>query len=353
MPTPQRIPDSGLSLYVAISKYQKDVTELLSGLTDEISGILGRQARADGAISTYNEKKVIDQVNNAVDKIFVGPDGQNAYQPNSTVPLAPYPSIINSWLTWSTAKVIEEHADFIRDKVPNEVYKWLQTRQLRPISFKANYSPPHFWVDPRGYRLSDRIWHTSLRTRAKIDRVVSDGIRTGRGARAMSKDLEAMLKASRRDVRTSKPYRQDASFDAMRLGRSEITRAHVTAQQIAGVYNPFVDGGDWALSARHPDYDICDQLATIGTSGERIKDPYPIASAPIPVVNSHPQCICTFRVSPTKDIGAVRDRLESQFAGGLEAPETPADEIPFAIALIGEFLVDQILDSLKDAYVSG
>lgn len=352
MPNPIAQPNSD-TLYVALSAFQKALDAIFDELVKSIAETLNRSARRDNSLSIYSERDLRNAVGDLTLGVFVDLSTLTAFLPGSTVGRAPYPKLLNSWLSWSALKVVESHADFIRDKVAPEVFAWLKTRGERVFQLVATYDQPHFWVDPRGYRLSDRIYRAGLRTRQKLDSVVADGIRTGRSARAISKDVEAMLLPGRQSVRTSKPYGTDASYDGMRLGRTEITRANVTMQQAAGLMNPFVEGMDFVLSFKHRDFDICDSLASVGITGGRLREPYPIATAPMPVIDTHPQCLCNVQTTVVRDAGAVSERLNASFEQGLTAPATPADEIPFLVALVGEYLADQVLDKLKDAYVSG
>jgi hypothetical protein len=105
--------------------------------------------------------------------------------------------------------------------------------------------------------------------------------------------LEQFLLPTRANFRTRKPYGVNASFDAMRLARTEIALAHTRAAYEAALKNPYVTGIDWMLSRTHPKYDICDEYATIGMDGQRLRDPYPKLKARLPIIDSHPQCGCT------------------------------------------------------------
>jgi hypothetical protein len=116
----------------------------------------------------------------------------------------------------------------------------------------AGYDPPHLWVDPNGYRLSDRIWRTAGATRRKVDAFLEDGIAQGRGSLKLSRDLERFLHPGRQLVRTKTPYGTDASYDAMRLARTEISRGAAQAHETAARANPFVSGLRWKLSPQHP-----------------------------------------------------------------------------------------------------
>lgn len=154
----------------------------------------------------------------------------------------------------------------------------------------ATYDPAHLWVSPDGYTLSERIWRTSGQTRRKIDLFLDERIRQGQGARDMARDLETFLQPGRKLKRTKAPYGTDASFDAMRLARTEVTRAHAGAFEAAARENPYVIGLDVVLSGSHPRPDICDEAAAGG--------PYLFEDGGVPAVYQiplHPQCLCSYR----------------------------------------------------------
>jgi hypothetical protein len=188
-------------------------------------------------------------------------------------------------------------------------------------------------------------------TRTRIDGLLLEGIRNGNSAINLSKKLEQFLLPSRAAFRTGKPYGVDASADAMRLARSEITRAHSFASYVAGLGNPFVDGWDFALSVRHPRFDICDRLATIGMQGERLRDPYNIyeAGLPIPVQDTHPHCLCSGRPAVTRSADDVIADLRESIGRGEEPPITPIDAYQFVRLMLGGYLASQVArEELED-----
>lgn len=292
---PSNIPGSR-ALYSALAGLQEDMEVLFQSLLDQIVGVLARYADANGVIPPQRIRDVQRDAGRLVDATFVGSDGRSPYAPDGITPLAPYPRTLNYWLVAVTIAVVEPHERQLRRSLPVEVFAWLQ----RPPSgnwaggpFRPNplaaYEPAHRWVDPNGFTLSDRIWRADLATRQKIDGLLANEIRQGRGSLQLSRQLEQFLLPNRAGLRTRKPYGTRASFDAMRLARTEITHAHGQALMAASQANPFVSGIDWALSGSHPKIDICDQLATIGMGGERLRDPYPVEN--VPSYPPHPQCV--------------------------------------------------------------
>jgi len=117
------------------------------------------------------------------------------------------------------------------------------------------YDAMHQFVDKDGYRLSDRVWRASARTRNAIDRLVTYEVSQGTSAVRMAGMLEQFLQKERAGVRTKKPYGRWGSYDARRLARTEITAAHGRATIASAAANPFVQLIEWALSLSHEEWD--------------------------------------------------------------------------------------------------
>jgi hypothetical protein len=144
------------------------------------------------------------------------------------------------------------------------------------------------WIDSRGYNLSDRIWNVSELTASQIDLFLQEGIAQGVSSLTLAKTLEQFLLPGRALPRTDRPYGTDASFNALRLARSEITRAFSVATKTAGMLNPFVDRAYWNLSGSHPEIDECDGFAEESDANNG----YAPEDVPVPGDDSHPQCLC-------------------------------------------------------------
>jgi hypothetical protein len=181
-----------------------------------------------------------------------------------------------------------------------------QTPLFKPNPL-AQYEQAHTWIDPNGHTLSDRIWRTAGNTRRKLDMFLEDAIREGRGtlnlenrgATGLARDLEQFLMPGRQLRRTSKPYGIDASYDAMRLARTEITRAHAKAFENTAELNTFVTGLIWNLSGSHPKIDICDTHAE--------NSPYPLGTQP--TMPAHPHDMCYWSNVITDSPKAVMNQL--------------------------------------------
>lgn len=89
---------------------------------------------------------------------------------------------------------------------------------------------------------------------------------------------------------TTAPYGTTASYNAMRLARSEITRAHSIAAHAAAMQNPFVNREYYHLSPAHNSDpgDPCELFAADSAAN----DGYPKGQCPLPMVDTHPHCMC-------------------------------------------------------------
>ena len=332
-------------LYQTLKEVNADLDQMLREASQQIAGILAQNA-VNGVIPTSRRDLVLDQAGAVISNFFAR--GRSVYATDGVTPLTRYATILNYRLALVIARTIAAHTLYLRRRLPEDLTRWLAT--ARPITQEqvnvtnplAGYDAPHTWVDPNGYRLSDRIWWRGQNIRLKIDALLTDGIRSGRSALQMSKDLESFLMPTRRLRRTNKPYGTDASYHAMVLARSEISRAASEATFAASRANPFVSGMDWRLSARHPKVDICDQLATIGMSGERIKDPYPLESAPMVVASSHPACLCANLPAVTESADDVIASLRAELQAAKPAPLTPVSATPFMRTLVGDYLTSLV-----------
>ena len=367
------------ALYAAQAQFKRDITMTLQRTSDQAAGILRRYAAADGTISVRNETAVQREIGNLVSRLFVSNDGRSAFGSDGTTPLAPFGRLLNANIIAVTRSVVEAHVAWMRRTLPDDVYRQLAAarglgtaaqfgaraqavggvvQELTAVDYQrlieryrslrifaanplAEYESAHTWVDPRGYRLSDRIWGASLRTRLNIDAMLADGIRSGRGSFNLARDLEGFLLPGRLGKRTTRPYGRDASFDAMRLARTEIARAHAQAALTAARMNPYVTGIDVARSTNGDrTCRICPEHATIDISGMRVRDPYPLDSAPISTF--HPHCMCHTRpvvtASPGEVTAQLRAALDDARDMGVEPVATPAASEAFLLLLLGAAL---------------
>lgn len=336
-------------LYRAQLNFKNDLNEAMKPMVQRIQGIVVSYAGPKGTIPLTSQNEVLQKVGDQVQRFFVGPDMRQPFAADGFTPLAPYPELLNRYLAWVTFQAVKPHAVYMRKHLPADVQLWLNSRMMTEFTSNplASYDPTHQWVDGKGYTLSGRIWQTGVNTRVKVDQYLTDAIRSGKGALDMAKELEQFLLPNRANLRTDKPYGVNASFDAMRLARTEIGRAHSSAALAASRANPYVESQEWKLSPSHPKMDICDQLATLSMSGERLKPAYPIdGDVPIPIQDSHPQCICTSFAGELRPTDDVVNELRAMIGRGDPPPITPIDPWKFVKILLGAWLANLIADEV-------
>lgn len=166
----------------------------------------------------------------------------------------------------------------------------------------AAYDGTRTWVDPDGYRLSDRLWRGRARYRENVDRLIHDAIRDGTSAKDLAKQLDAYVRPAQRTGRGPiagpRGGGGSASYPARRLARTEITRAHGVTTMKATAAIPGAKVA-WRVSGGHPKPDRCDQNAHAG--------PYPPDG--VPTYPDHPQCLCT--------LSTVIDRTDDEIVAAL------------------------------------
>lgn len=285
---------------------ERAMQALFRQLAASIASEVNRRADGDGTVPRSATFEIQQAAGDKVSAFFLGYNRQGKRAPfdilpgGEVLPVSPFMRQLWAALRAVVRIPVEQNAAILSRRLPADVLLVIRQAKVDPLAagrdavaeqiFRPNplaaYDAPHQWIDPNGYRLSDRVWNTAAQTRQQIDRYLDTAIREGRGALVMSRELEQFLIPGRA-LRTKAPYGTDASFDAMRLARTEITRAHGKAAETAAAMNPFVSGMKWNLSASHPRIDICDAYARGGENGDGV---YPMGGTP--PYPAHPNCLC-------------------------------------------------------------
>lgn len=161
-----------------------------------------------------------------------------------------------------------------------------------------------------GIPLSSRIWQLDNQARAGINATITRGMSKGQSAWDMAKSLTRFLGAgqdcprwtrTRLYGRTKKQLAagdrtglytgeecagQGVSYNALRVARTEIQRAHNEATTELMREAPWIEKERINLSPAHPVEDICDEIIRDGEDGQGI---YPIGEIELPI---HPNCMC-------------------------------------------------------------
>lgn len=341
---------------------------LFNGLAVACAGEVTRRADANGNVPRTATFEIQRAVGERVTAVFLGRNRAGQLAPfdvlasGEVFPLSPYMRALWTAIAEATRVPVEQHAAIMAARLPVDVLAVLRRARRSPFEasrrdaetrrvgeqielgdlfpnvdprdlfppvvtpppilrvgtadpsqlFRPNrlatYDAPHRWVDPAGHVLSDRVWSTAGNTRRRLDAFLDASIAEGRGAAAIARDLETFLAPGRQLKRTRAPYGTDASFDAMRLARTEISRAHAQAAEMSAAMNPFVSQMAVVLSGSHPKTDICDAAVAAG--------PWPKDEIPAQYrVPMHPHCLCRYKYvmveNPQEILDAMREDIRS------------------------------------------
>lgn len=333
---------------------EAQMTRLFVSLSATITREIVRSADPDGTVPRSATLDIQRVASDATTRLFVARGGPERNAPFTTLPdgavmpLSPYMRILWPRITDGTRISVEQQNSIMRRKLDNAplVLSAFQMARINPFAASrlaveqivfnpnplAQYAPPHLWVDPRGYTLSERIWRTAGSTRRRLDMFIEERIAQGQGALEMARDLETFLHPGRRLKRTRAPYGTNASYDAMRLARTEITRAAAQATEMAAELNPFVVEMSIVLSPSHPKYDICDEAAAAS--------PFPKSEIPAQYqIPLHPHCLCSYRYGMASNTSEILDELRDDVRRervGLTSLIGPVQVVRFVQLLLGE-----------------
>lgn len=149
----------------------------------------------------------------------------------------------------------------------------------------------------KGLKLSDRIWQQGEKAQEAIRNILEEAAATGQSAMETARLLQQYV---RKDALTlAKDYPNlmhrlkgripnDISYEALRLARSETSKAYWNGVIESARNSPSYKGTKWILNRSHPVTDICDVYADhdeglgYGVYAPGSEPRYP-----------HPNCICT------------------------------------------------------------
>jgi hypothetical protein len=255
-----------------------------------------RTARAAVKASTWNEALKPYYIGSGADP-FVGPAPQSAFS-----------RLLYEGIEGAIRIQAERQIAMLRSAVKDPmVFNWLTgPRSIRLQEF-GSYDPFHLWVDPSGYRLSDRIWRDSIQIRSRIDALLDYHINRGTSAVQIARLLEEFLTPAGARRRTRTPYGTEGSYAARRLARTEITAAAGRATMNASIANPFVDAMRWALSAANRCCDRCRDYAAGGANGDGV---YPLDQ--VPEYPAHPHEMCNLQPQTVSNAAELTEHLRNE-----------------------------------------
>lgn len=181
--------------------------------------------------------------------------------------------------------------------------------------------------------LSARIWNVEGSGRDAINRVLMQGVVNGDSAWNVAKNLEKFLGAGQDCPRwtSTRLYGRTAfdksagdttgllsgndcdgrgvSYNALRLARTEIQKAHALATDKVMAAQPWVEKEQCHLSAAHPEPDECDDIVEGGDKNDGV---YPVGTIEYPL---HPNCFC-YKTAVMMDEQAFTSQLNGWLNGG-------------------------------------
>lgn len=166
------------------------------------------------------------------------------------------------------------------------------------------------WIDPKGFRLSDRLWEAGEDVRLAIEKRIRIGAARGESFERVARDLEQYLTADFKVKRTKRGTvapsqnpgaitkntfgRGKGSWPARRLARQELKRAHGEMLKAAARDHPDARCLKWFLSPKHADPDGCDEN-TRNSSPGRPTGVYDWDDTP--EYPAHICCLCSLRLT--------------------------------------------------------
>jgi hypothetical protein len=330
---------------------EENMKTFFTSLVHQLQGTILRYSDSNNVIPRPKWDRLRQELRSIVTQAFIGPTHQySLYTIANRQMKTPSPFLNALWPAFSgmvsLGALEQQHLMVQKLKDHPEIMEVLgHTAVKRPavireteIRPQVEYDPLHFFVDPKGYNLSDHVWQTAVETRSKLDAMVADGIKLGRSARELSKDVEVYLTPGEVLKRTGKPYGTDGSFSAMRLARTEVSSAHTLASHAAALKNPFVQEYNVVLSSSHTVPDECDDEADGGPYDKNDTSHLPVF---------HPHCMCTVRWVTTEDTNSVISQLQALLSGdGGEVDNVEANPEEDLASLIADLFTGKILDWL-------
>lgn len=213
--------------------------------------------------------------------------------------------------------------ELIAESIENGVFK-------PQIEVLLNAAAEHLYGDARN--LSGRIWNVEGMGRDAINNVIIQGITEGDSAWNIAKKLEGFLGAGADCPRwtSTRLYGRTASekaagdvtgllsgndcdgrgvsYNALRLARTEIQKAHALATDKVLAAQPWVEKEQCHLSASHPEADECDDVISNGEEGKGI---YEVGTIEYPL---HPNCFC-YKTAVLMDATDFANRINGWLNG--------------------------------------
>lgn len=232
-----------------------------------------------------------------------------------TRPLSPYARLLYDGVSGMVRVEAEAQAALVRRLVSDEVVvDWLLSPYAprRPVQ-EMSFSSFTQWLDPRGFRLTERIQRVAVEVRSRIGRFVDYHVGAGTPAPTMATKVEAFLTTGERGKTA---YGNQGAVAPRVLAQHEMVKAGGDTVKATSAISPYVRGAQWLLSPLHFMTDNCDNLAEGGENGDGI---YPLSE--LPAFPDHNNCQCHLRAVSVRNPAAVTAALSAAIGEGTEAAQ--------------------------------
>ncbi len=223
------------------------------------------------------------------------------------------------------------HERFVLPAVGGQLTEAVEDGVFKPqLNTLLNVAGEYLYGDT--LNLSQRIWRVDREARDGISALILNGIANGTSAWDLAEQLEQYLGANQDCPRwtSTRLYGRTksqiatgdttgllsgkdcdgrgVSYNALRLARTEIQKAHALATDRILASQPWVEKEKVHLSAAHPESDICDEIVGGGEKGEGV---YDVGTVELPL---HPNCLC-YKTAVLMEEGEFTSKLRAWMTG--------------------------------------
>ena len=231
-----------------------DVSRIYRQAADDLKGSIAGYADSDGSVRLNVLQDLLQQVNGRLEQLGQARD-----------------ELLDQGLVQAAELGVTPYADNIAAeglaRVPDEAVRFVRT-----------------FVAKDGLQLSDRIWRVDNQAKRVVRESIEQAVVQGHSASQAASDLLARGEAVPGDLQSKiraanaqsvgrkvsgALLRDDGNprYNAMRLMRTELNRAHGEAYMAGGEEHEDFGGWRYKLSPAHPRPDICDMHATVNRYG--------------------------------------------------------------------------------------
>lgn len=120
------------ALRIAQAGFRRDARALFKSTAGRASAVLVRAAANDGQIDRRQETALVKEAGEIVQRLFVAADGRTSMDAEGR-PVSPYARALLWWIGWATREAARRHEQFMIDRLPAGVERWLKLARKKPV----------------------------------------------------------------------------------------------------------------------------------------------------------------------------------------------------------------------------